>query len=143
MKATILSGRVIVEGNCTAEAIVSRKPLSFLGGVDPADGKIVEKGHDLRGECVKGKALCFPHGHGSTVGSYVLYSLAKRDLAPKAMVNQTADPVVVVGAIIADIPMMDRVDIAQIRTGDLVEIDSVNSFVKILKRAERVRHTCI
>lgn len=124
----------MVEGRCKAEALVSSKPISFLGGVDPADGKIIEKNHDLCGQCIKDKVLCFPHGHGSTVGSYVLYSLAKKGLAPKAIVNETADPVVVVGAIIANVPMMDQVDIKQIRTGDLVEVDACKGLVKILER---------
>jgi predicted aconitase with swiveling domain len=136
MQDTILKGRVVVEGQCKGEALVSTKPISFLGGVDPADGKIIEKNHDLCGECIKDKVLCFPHGHGSTVGSYVLYSLAKKKLAPKAIINQTADPVVVVGAIIADIPMLDQVDIEQIKNGDFVEIDTAKGAVKILKRGE-------
>ncbi|NWG10171.1 DUF126 domain-containing protein [Candidatus Bathyarchaeota archaeon] len=134
MLPTILKGRKIVEGYCKAEALVSTKPISFLGGVDPADGKIIEKNHDLCGECVKGKVFCFPHGHGSTVGSYVLYSLAKKALAPKAIINQTADPVVVVGAIISNIPMTDQIDIKQIRSGDLLEVDADKGLVKILKR---------
>jgi len=136
MQPIVLSGRVIVEGRCRAKALVSAKPISFLGGVDPADGKIIEKGHDLCGECIKGRILCFPHGHGSTVGSYVLYSLAKKGLAPKAIVNQTADPVVVVGAIISEVPMVDQVDVKQIRTGDLVEVDACRGTVKILSRME-------
>ena len=134
MREIKLVGRGIVEGRCIAEALVSAKPLSFLGGVDPADGKIIERSHDLCGECVKDKVLCFPHGHGSTVGSYVLYSLAKSKLAPKAIVNQTADPVVVVGAIIANIPMVDQIEIKQLRTGDLLEVNAYEGFVKVLKR---------
>ena len=137
MQPITLRGRAIVEGHCKAEALVSTKPISFLGGVDPTDGKVAEKTHDLCGKCIKDKVLCFPHGHGSTVGSYVLYSLAKKKLAPKAIVNQKADPVVVVGAIIANIPMIDQIDIKQIKTGDLVEVDAYNGFVKILKRKER------
>jgi hypothetical protein len=136
MQPITLKGRAIVEGYCKAKALVSTKPISFLGEVDPADGKVTEKTHDLCGECIKDKVLCFPHGHGSTVGSYVLYSLAKKKLAPKAIVNQKADPVVVVGAIIADIPMIDQIDIAQIKTGDLVEVDAYNGSVKILERKE-------
>ena len=136
MRPITLNGRGIVEGRCRAQALVSSKPISFLGGVDPADGRIVEKNHDLCGECVKDKVLCFPHGHGSTVGSYVLYSLAKKGLAPKAILNQTADPVVVVGAIIAEVPMMDQVDIKQIRNGDTIEVDACKGFVKILERRE-------
>jgi hypothetical protein len=134
MLPVILKGRVIVEGHGRAQALVSEKPISFLGGVDPADGKIIEKKHDLCGMCIKGKILCFPHGHGSTVGSYVLYSLAKKGLAPKAIINQTADSVVVVGAIIANIPMMDQVDIRKIETGDTVEVDACKGVAKIVKR---------
>lgn len=136
MPLITLKGRKIVEGRCKAEALVSKKPISFLGGVDPADGKIIEKSHDLCGECVKDKVLCFPHGHGSTVGSYVLYSLARKNLAPRAIINQTADPVVVVGAIISNIPMIDQIDIKQIETGDLVEVDAYKGIVKVLKRKE-------
>jgi hypothetical protein len=140
MPSIMLRGRKISEGHSKAEALVSTQPISFLGGVDPADGKIIEKNHELCGECVKGKIFCFPHGHGSTVGSYVLYSLAKEKLAPKAIINQIADPVVVVGAIIANIPMIDQIDITQIKTGDLVEVDADKGLVKILKRS--FKHAC-
>lgn len=136
MQECTLKGRKIVEGKCTAEALVSSKPISFLGGVDPADGKIIEQDHPLCGACVKGKVLVFPHGRGSTVGSYVLYSLAKKGLAPAAIINQTADPVVVVGAIIAYVPMIDQVDVKKIRTGDTVEVDGNKGTAKILKHKE-------
>ncbi|MCD6445787.1 DUF126 domain-containing protein [Candidatus Bathyarchaeota archaeon] len=129
-----LKGRGIVEGKCKGEALVSSKPISFLGGVNPADGRIREENHDLKGENIKDKVLCFPHGHGSTVGSYVLYALAKRGIAPKALVNQKADPVVVVGAIIADIPMVDQIDISKIETGDIVEVDGFTGIIKIWKK---------
>jgi predicted aconitase with swiveling domain len=136
MQKVTLKGRRIVEGHCQAKALVSTKPISFLGGVDPTDGRVIDKAHDLYGKCVKGVVLCFPHGRGSTVGSYVLYSLAKRKLAPKAIVNQTADPVIVVGAIIANIPMIDRINIRRISTGDEVEVDADKGLVKIVKCEE-------
>ena len=137
MQALTLKGRRIVEGTRTGEALVSTKPISFLGGVDPADGKIIEKKHDLCGTCIKDKVLVFPHGHGSTVGSYVMYSLSKKRLGPAAIINQTADPVVVVGAIIANIPMIDQVDIGKFRTGDTVEVDGCKGVARILKRKEK------
>ena len=115
-------------------SISFNKASKLPQGVDPTNGKIIEKNHDLHGECIKDKALCFPHGHGSTVGSYVLYSLARKKLAPKAIINQTADPVVVVGAIIAEVPMIDQIDIERIKTGDIVEVDAYKGIVKVLKR---------
>lgn len=131
-----LKGRGIIEGHCKAEALVSAKPISFLGDIDPKTGKVVEKNLDIYGECITGKVLCFPHGHGSTVGSYVLYSLAKNKLVPKAIVNEKADPVIVVGAVIADIPMIDQIDVSQIKTGEIVEVDAYKGLVKILKKRE-------
>lgn len=133
LKATVLKGRPIVPGLSRGRALVSMKPISFLGGVDPKSGLIIERNHDLKGKSMKGRILCFPHGHGSTVGSYVLYSLAKKGFGPKAIVNQTADPVVVVGAIIASIPMIDQVDIQQITTGDDVEVDCSKGLIKVMK----------
>jgi hypothetical protein len=66
--------------------------------------------------------LVFPTGKGSTVGSYTLYRLARNGLAPAAIINAEADPVVAVGAVIAEIPMVDQVDISRIQTGDWVEV---------------------
>jgi len=128
-----LKGRGISEGRYKGSALVSAMPLSFLGGVDYNSGVVVEKGHDLNGQPIKDKVLCFPSGHGSTVGSYVLYSLVKKGCGPKAIVNQVADTVVVVGAIIAEIPMVDKIDIKKIVTGNLVEVDGDKGTVKILR----------
>ena len=57
-----------------------------------------------------------PTGKGSTVGSYILYRLAKAGLAPVAIVNAESEPIVAVGALIAGIPMIDRVDITGLGT---------------------------
>ena len=131
-----LKGRPITPGVSIGEALVSNSPLSFLGGVDPETGRVIEENNDINGRMLANTILCFPHGHGSTVGSYVLYSLVKRGIGPKAIVNKIADPVVVVGAVIAGIPMVDKIDISQIRTGDLVEVDGDRGVVKILARVE-------
>ncbi len=134
-KARVLKGRSVVPGRGRGPALVSRRPISFLGGVDPDSGEIVERGHDLLGATVSGRVLCFPHGRGSTVGSYVLYSLARRGLGPRAIVNEVADPVVVVGAVIAEIPMVDGVDLGLIGAGDEVEVDGGAGTVTILRKA--------
>jgi len=126
-----LKGRPIVPGRVKGVALVSNKPISFLGDVDADAGKIIKENHDLYGKSIKNVILCFPHGRGSTVGSFVLYRLAKNGLAPKAIVNSIADPVVVVGAIIANIPMVDRIDIEKIRSGNIVEVDGEKGLVRI------------
>jgi predicted aconitase with swiveling domain len=113
---------VVREGHAEGDALVSSDPIGFLGGIDPDTGLVIEAGHPLENQCIAGRILVFPTGKGSTVGSYTLYRLARAGLAPAAIVNAEADPVVVVGAIIAEIPMVDQVDIARIRTGDRVRV---------------------
>ena len=118
-----LGGRAILEGRAEAEALVSSSPRSFFGRVDPESGEVVERGHELQGKTVKGKVLVFPNGKGSTVGSYVLYRLAKNGAAPLAIVNSKCETIVAVGAIISEIPCVDMVDISKIRTGAKVKVD--------------------
>lgn len=118
-----LKGRVIRRGRAAGYALVSPEPIGFLGGVDPETGVVTERGHPLRGRSVAGRVLVFPTGKGSTVGSYTIYRLKQKGLAPAAIINAEADPVVAVGAIISDIPMVDRVDVGLIRTGDYVEVN--------------------
>ena len=137
MEKIILKGRPIDEGKARGEALVSSMPLNFLKGVDVETGRIVEEGHDLQGSVIAGKILCFPHGRGSTVGSYSIYTLAKRGVAPKAIVNEIADPVVVVGAIIGSIPMVDHIDLTKIRSSDIIEVDGEAGTVKVFRRVSQ------
>jgi len=126
-----LKGRIIWSGWAKGEALVSNQPISFYGGIDPMTGEIVERGHELEGKSIAGKILVFPYGKGSTVGSYIILRLKKRGIAPKAMVNIRCEPIIAVGAIIAEIPTIDRIDISMIRNGDLVEVDG--EFLRIYR----------
>lgn len=117
-----LCGRAIRKGRAQGEALVSHEPLGFFGGVDPETGVIVECGHELEGKSVCGRILVFPTGKGSTVGSYTLYRLRRTGLAPAGIINSQSEAIVAVGAIIAEIPMVDNIDITAIATGDVVSI---------------------
>lgn len=117
-----LSGRAIREGRASGEALVSPDRIGFLGGVDPESAVVVEPGHPLQGQCIAGRVLVFPGGKGSTVGSYTILRLAHNGLAPAALLSEESDAIVAVGAILADIPMLDHLSIADMRTGDWVRV---------------------
>jgi predicted aconitase with swiveling domain len=125
-----LKGRIIFKGKATGEALVTEMPISFYGGVDPNTGIVTEKGHQLNGQNVKGKILVFPQGKGSTVGSYTLYRMKKNGVAPAGMINKECETIIAVGAIISEIPCIDKVDVSKIKTGDEVSIEynTVNIF---------------
>ncbi|MEM2875261.1 MAG: DUF126 domain-containing protein, partial [Candidatus Hadarchaeales archaeon] len=122
----LMRGRCISPGKARGEALVSRSPLGFYGGIDPKTGIVIEKGHELEGKCVKDKVLVFPQGKGSTVGSYVIYGLKKNGTAPAAIVNQETETIVATGAILAGIPCVDRIDISKFKTGDVLNVDAEN-----------------
>lgn len=119
-----LKGRIIYKGKAEGQALVTSMPISFYGGVDPNTGVVIEKGHELNGVSIKGKVLVFPQGKGSTVGSYTLYRLKKNGVAPAAMINKETETIVAVGAIISEIPFIDKIDVSKIKTGDKINIEN-------------------
>ncbi|MGB7787137.1 DUF126 domain-containing protein [Methanoregula sp.] len=120
-----ISGRSISRGRGTGRLLVSPAPISFLSGVDPETGMIVEKGHPLKCSGIAGRVLAFPYGKGSTVGSYVLYALSRNGHAPAAIINTEAEAIIATGAIIGGIPMIDRltIPITRLADGTMVTVD--------------------
>jgi hypothetical protein len=73
----------------------------------------------------------FPHGKGSTVGSYVIYGLKKNGVAPAAIVNKETETIVATGVILAGIPCVDGIDIERIKSGDILVVDADNAIVEV------------
>jgi len=126
-----LKGRLIYKGIVKGEALVTSQPLSFYGGVDPNSGVVIEKGHELQGQSVSGKILVFPQGKGSTVGSYTLYRMKKNGTAPAGIVNRECETIIAVGAIISEIPCVDKIDISKIKNGEQIKIENDNVLLRL------------
>ncbi|MDQ1251344.1 MAG: mevalonate 5-phosphate dehydratase small subunit [Euryarchaeota archaeon] len=131
-----LKGRTISRGCAKGEVLLSRDPISFLGSIDPKTGVVIEEKHILAGKSIKGKILVFPHGKGSTVGSYVMYQLKKNEVAPAAIINLETEPIVAVGAIISKIPLVDMLEKNPydfLKNGDLVLVNGNEGFVELIE----------
>ncbi len=126
-----LIGRKIYKGKVTGEALVTNDSISFYGGVDPENGVVVEKGHELEGTSINDKILVFPSGKGSTVGSYVIYQMKKTGKGPKALVLNDCEAIVAVGVIISEIPCVDQIDVSKIETGMQLTVDGDNATVEL------------
>ena len=122
----------VASGKARGPALVTGQAISFLGNVNPETGVVVDPAHELFGECIAGKVLIFPGGKGSTVGSYVIYQLQKRGLAPAAMINLLSEPIVAVGAVISGIPLVDRVgeEVLRIKSGTIIDVDADRELVQ-------------
>jgi predicted aconitase with swiveling domain len=123
---------MISKGKTSGKSIVTKDAISFLGGVDPKTGIVIDKKHELYNQCITDKILVIPSGKGSTVGSYVIYQMIKNKTAPKAIICQNAEPIIAIGAIISKIPMVDNpeVDIVNSLENDVdVTVDADNSLI--------------
>lgn len=104
-KAKVIQGW---EGRIEGEVLVTRMKISFFGDIDQSSGEVVGGDLDIKGEKIKGKIFVFAEGRGSTVGSNVLYGLAKNGLAPKLMATERAELITISGAIYGEIPMISN-----------------------------------
>lgn len=126
----------ISEGKAQSDAIISKDRIMFYQ-VRPEDGRMEEKNHCLEGRIIAGKILIFPGGKGSSVVQQDgLYHLDRFHNMPAALIVQNPDPVLVAGAIIMEIPMVDRLPpefYEAVRDGDTVAVNADEGYVEILK----------
>ena len=126
--------RKISEGKVDGEVILSKDSVCFYL-VEPETGVVVEKNHDIEGKSIAGKILVMPSGKGSSVvQADGLFKLAKNDKAPKAMIIEHADTVLVTGAIIMEIPMVHKVEAKFYKTvidGDVVSLDADKGIIRL------------
>ncbi|SCZ78151.1 aconitase X swivel domain-containing protein [Acidaminobacter hydrogenoformans] len=125
----------ISEGVAEGEVIVSKDDIMFYL-IKPETGEVIEKGHDLEGKSIAGKILVFPGGKGSSVvQADGLYQLAMKQNAPKAMIIQNPDTVLVSSAIIMEVPMVDQLDesfYAALKDGCRVRVDANSEKVEFI-----------
>ncbi|NLV25613.1 MAG: DUF126 domain-containing protein [Methanomicrobiales archaeon] len=129
----ILHGRGISRGIGKGPILIAPDPISFLSGVNPETGIVIEPGHPLEGKDITGSVLAFEYGKGSTVGSYILYALSRNGHAPAAIINGEAETIIVVGAIMGKIPMIDRIGIplTDLPAGQIAEVDGTGGTITI------------
>jgi uncharacterized protein len=102
--------RCIVDGTPTGDVLFTSRPIAFLQGVDPEKGFVSDQKHEIFGKPFARKVLVFPNAVGSSVGAYVIYRMKKNGMAPKAIINQSADIITASGCALAGIPLFDIVE---------------------------------
>jgi predicted aconitase with swiveling domain len=123
----IRTAQAYAPGSADAAALVLAEPLSFWGGVDVATGRIIDRSHGDLGRTVAGTILIMPGARGSSSSSAVLAETIRRGTAPAAIVLAVPDPILTVGAIVAqtlygvECPIV-VCDITGIVTGDRLRV---------------------
>ena len=123
--------KVIVQGKVKGTVLKTTNPINFLGAVDKKTGVIHDQKHDIFEKSIKDSILVFPHGIGSSVGAYTIYSLKSHESAPLAMICKKADLTVASGCALANIPMIvvSKEQFDSIETGKEIEINTESTTI--------------
>ena len=118
--------KTIVQGMAQGIVLKTTSPINFLGAVDKKTGIIQDKKYDIFGKSIKDSVLVFPHGIGSSVGAYTIYSLKSNHSAPVAMICIKADLTVASGCALANIPMIvvSNKEFDSIQDGNKITVDT-------------------
>lgn len=122
MERTLI-GKPLVAGSAEGRAIVSTQPLSFWGGLSPRTGEVIDRRHERSGAIVTGKIFVFPQGKGSSTSSAVLMEGIRAGTAPAAIITARVDPILALGAIVADELYHKTVPVVVLSQEDFDSID--------------------
>ncbi|MDC0186741.1 DUF126 domain-containing protein [Candidatus Nitrosopelagicus sp.] len=123
--------KIIVQGTAQGTVLKTSSPINFLGAVDKKTGTIRDQKYDIFEKSIKDTILVFPHGIGSSVGAYTIYSLKSNNSAPVAMICTKADLTVASGCALANIPMIvvSNDEFNSIQDGNKITVDTKSANV--------------
>jgi predicted aconitase with swiveling domain len=121
------------------EALVSSEGFSPRYDLDRWSGLITKPGHKLEGQNIRDKILFFPTAKGGIAAGWAFYDIRNKGFAPKALVFGVTNPVMVQGAVFANIPITEgwsRNPLECIQTGDVVRVDPARKVIELLRRKD-------
>lgn len=101
MAAKFIQSRVLNPGFAKGTLLVVDEPVSFWGGFDPSDGRILEANHPQRGQSVCGRILVMSRGKGSAGTPAGVAESLRNGSGPAAIILQEADVNITIGAMVA------------------------------------------
>jgi predicted aconitase with swiveling domain len=101
VRASRFEAVTLVPGAAAGAPLRLDEPLSFWGGLDSAQGTIIDRRHPQWGASVTGRILMMPAGRGSSGGSAMLAEALRLGTGPAAILLLERDAIVIVGALVA------------------------------------------
>lgn len=97
-----IAGKCLVAGEARGLLSVMTEPLSLWGGFDLENGRVSDVNHAQYRQLISGRILAMPGGRGSSSSSSILLESARQGNHPRAIVLAEADPILVIGALVAE-----------------------------------------
>ncbi|MBX2856957.1 MAG: DUF126 domain-containing protein [Rhodobacteraceae bacterium] len=92
-------GRTLFPGSGAGSVLALTAPLSFWGGVNPENGRVIDPRHPQSGQSIAGQVTTIPRLIGSSSSSSVMLELIRGGCAPAALLLGAADAILVVGCL--------------------------------------------
>ena len=121
------------------EAVVSEEGFSPRYDLDRWSGVITKPGHKLEGTQIRDKICFFPTAKGGIAAGWAFYDIKCKGIAPKALVFGVTNPVMVQGAVFANMTITEgwsRPPREVIKTGDWVRVDPARRVIELLRRGQ-------
>jgi uncharacterized protein len=134
MSERIIRGHIGIGPKVSGVALSAHDYFSARYDLDRIRGVFSRPAHKLYGESYVGRILVLVGAKGGVATSWMLREMASRQMAPLALLLNTANPIMAQGAAFADLAFMDRFDqdiTAAIATGDAVTVDPGAGEVRI------------
>lgn len=125
----------VVEG----VAVVSSEGFSPRYDLDRWSGVITKRGHNLEGVNIRDKILFFPTAKGGIAAGWAFFDIKSKGIAPKALVFGVTNPVMVQGAVFANITITEGWSEPPenvVCTGDVVRVDPASKTITLVRRAD-------
>jgi uncharacterized protein len=130
-------------GVSEGEALVTNQPTCLYDSLDPKSGRIVNRRHELYGQCVSGRVFFFPYGIGSSTSAATILEASRCKKTPAAIINLETEPIITVGALLAErfygtiIPIVHRpeLDPAEVIRHHSVRVNGDVGLIEVLKHS--------
>jgi predicted aconitase with swiveling domain len=131
------TGHVGVGPRVEGVALVAKDNFSARYDLDRIKGIFSRPAHKLAGQSYVDRILVLDQAKGGVATAWMLAEMAARGMAPKALLFNRVNPIMVQGAAFAGIAMVDRFDVDltdEIRTGDRLVVDPGRGTVELRRQ---------
>jgi len=97
-----LGGQLLAGEPTEGRVLYTEDSLSFWGGYDQEDGRIIDRRHPLCGRHAAGRILALPETKGSSTTTAILLEAIRLGTAPDALITRGVDRFLVLAAVVAE-----------------------------------------
>lgn len=99
-------GRVLVDGEATAELLYCTSEIPGWGGIDSKTGRIVEVGHPQNGASMAGRILVIPGAKGASGWSGQFHIAKLNGVAPVGVITKHLNTKLALGLAVLGVPAL-------------------------------------